>query len=165
MRRMLASRAMSSHEHWREELQSAWLYRESARVEPDAAARTMFGELAAEAAHWASRARVPLDVFVPGRCARVVARLVRIPSGRGIEFEEARTVARKRMSDPEHALDTLAREQLGLDPDELGSPWGAAWTSFLAGRARRPSASASSWGRCRSSVGPPRGRIVAMVSA
>ena len=34
--------------------------------------------------------------------------------------------------DPEHALDTLVREELGLDPDELGSPWGAAGGSFVA---------------------------------
>ena len=36
------------------------------------------------------------------------------------------------LSDPEKALDTLAREELGLNPDELGSPWGAASSSFLA---------------------------------
>jgi len=30
------------------------------------------------------------------------------------------------------ALDALAREELGLNPDELGSPWGAATWSFLA---------------------------------
>ena len=35
-------------------------------------------------------------------------------------------------ADPEHALDTLVREELGLDPDELGSPWGAAGGSFAA---------------------------------
>ena len=35
-------------------------------------------------------------------------------------------------ADPEHALDTLVREELGLDPDELGSPWGAAVGSFVA---------------------------------
>ena len=35
-------------------------------------------------------------------------------------------------ADPEHALDTLVREELGLDPDELGSPWGAAGGSFVA---------------------------------
>ena len=34
--------------------------------------------------------------------------------------------------DPEHALDTLVREELGLDPDELGSAWGAAVGSFVA---------------------------------
>ena len=30
------------------------------------------------------------------------------------------------------ALDMLVREELGLDPDELGSPWGAAFGSFVA---------------------------------
>jgi vacuolar iron transporter family protein len=34
--------------------------------------------------------------------------------------------------DPEHALDTLVREELGLDPDELGSSLGAAGGSFVA---------------------------------
>jgi VIT1/CCC1 family predicted Fe2+/Mn2+ transporter len=29
------------------------------------------------------------------------------------------------------ALETHAREELGLDPDELGSPWGAAGSSFV----------------------------------
>jgi len=33
---------------------------------------------------------------------------------------------------PERALDTLAREELGLNPDELGSPWVAASSSFTA---------------------------------
>ena len=36
------------------------------------------------------------------------------------------------MKDPEVALNTLVREELGLDPSELGSPWGAATGSFLA---------------------------------
>jgi VIT1/CCC1 family predicted Fe2+/Mn2+ transporter len=35
------------------------------------------------------------------------------------------------MRDPEVALQTHAREELGLDPDELGSPWSAAISSFL----------------------------------
>jgi VIT1/CCC1 family predicted Fe2+/Mn2+ transporter len=34
------------------------------------------------------------------------------------------------MRDPEVALETHAREELGLDPKELGSPWGAAVSSF-----------------------------------
>jgi vacuolar iron transporter family protein len=29
------------------------------------------------------------------------------------------------------ALDTMAREELGLDPDELGSPWSAAFSSLI----------------------------------
>src|SRR4051794_16557179 len=36
------------------------------------------------------------------------------------------------MSDRDVALDTLAREELGLNPDELGSPWSAALSSLLA---------------------------------
>jgi vacuolar iron transporter family protein len=36
------------------------------------------------------------------------------------------------MQDPVKALDTKVREELGLDPDELGSPWGRPWSSFLA---------------------------------
>ena len=40
-------------------------------------------------------------------------------------------LAQQIVADPEHALDTLAREELGLNPDELGSPWGAAISSFL----------------------------------
>ena len=35
------------------------------------------------------------------------------------------------MSDPDLALDTMAREELGIDPDDLGgSAWVAAFTSF-----------------------------------
>jgi VIT1/CCC1 family predicted Fe2+/Mn2+ transporter len=36
------------------------------------------------------------------------------------------------MQDPAKALDTKIREELGLDPNELGSPWGAAGYSFVA---------------------------------
>ena len=39
-------------------------------------------------------------------------------------------IARRVMSDPEIALDTMAREELGLNPSELGSPWGASFSSF-----------------------------------
>jgi VIT1/CCC1 family predicted Fe2+/Mn2+ transporter len=35
------------------------------------------------------------------------------------------------MQNPESALDTLVREELGLDPDDLGSPVRAALSSFL----------------------------------
>jgi len=58
--------------------------------------------------------------------------LALIYHARGMDMEEARAVARKLLKDPEHALDTLAREELGLNPDDLGSPWGAAIFSFLA---------------------------------
>jgi VIT1/CCC1 family predicted Fe2+/Mn2+ transporter len=36
------------------------------------------------------------------------------------------------MSDPDTALETHAREELGIDPSQLGSPWGAGVSSFFA---------------------------------
>ncbi len=51
---------------------------------------------------------------------------------KGLTPDQARHVAETLMADPEKALDTMVREELGLDPDELGSPWGAAWYSFIA---------------------------------
>lgn len=51
---------------------------------------------------------------------------------KGLSAETSRTVARDVVSDPKIALDTLAREELGLDPGSLGSPWGASVSSFLA---------------------------------
>jgi len=56
--------------------------------------------------------------------------LALIYAARGMDMEAARELARRTISDPEKALDTLAREKLGLNPDELGSPWGAALSSF-----------------------------------
>jgi VIT1/CCC1 family predicted Fe2+/Mn2+ transporter len=51
---------------------------------------------------------------------------------KGLSEEESRHVAARLMADPEVALDTMAREELGLDPSELGSPWGASASSFAA---------------------------------
>lgn len=50
---------------------------------------------------------------------------------RGLPKEDAEKLAKTLISNPESALDTLAREELGLNPNELGSPWGAAISSFL----------------------------------
>jgi VIT1/CCC1 family predicted Fe2+/Mn2+ transporter len=44
---------------------------------------------------------------------------------------EADRIAQRLVADPEHALDTLAREELGLNPAELGSAIGAAASSFV----------------------------------
>ena len=41
-------------------------------------------------------------------------------------------VASRIMAQPEVALDTHIREELGLDPEDLGSPVGAAISSFIA---------------------------------
>ncbi len=51
---------------------------------------------------------------------------------KGLSREQADATARSVMQDPEIALHTLVREELGLDPSELGSPWGAAIGSFVA---------------------------------
>lgn len=51
---------------------------------------------------------------------------------KGVDRETAASLAAQIMSDPKTALDTLAREELGLDPDELGSPIKAALSSFVA---------------------------------
>jgi vacuolar iron transporter family protein len=50
---------------------------------------------------------------------------------RGLEPGLAENLAAAMMQDPEVALDTHAREELGIDPGELGSPWQAAGSSFL----------------------------------
>jgi VIT1/CCC1 family predicted Fe2+/Mn2+ transporter len=51
---------------------------------------------------------------------------------KGLDRESAERVAAQIMSDPKTALDTLAREELGLDPSELGSPVRVAVSSFIA---------------------------------
>lgn len=58
--------------------------------------------------------------------------LALIYAARGLDRAQAVALARNMVSDPGSALDALAREELGLNPDELGSPWGAASASFLA---------------------------------
>jgi VIT1/CCC1 family predicted Fe2+/Mn2+ transporter len=51
---------------------------------------------------------------------------------KGMDGDTAREAAASIMADPDTALDTLAREELGLDPGELGSPIKAAASSFAA---------------------------------
>jgi vacuolar iron transporter family protein len=58
--------------------------------------------------------------------------LALIYRAKGLESQEAERVAASIMKDRRAALDTMAREELGLDPDELGSPWSAAFSSLLA---------------------------------
>jgi VIT1/CCC1 family predicted Fe2+/Mn2+ transporter len=59
------------------------------------------------------------------------ANLAQIYEQKGLTPAQAATVAKQLMADPDVALDTIAREQLGLNPDELGSPRGAASASFV----------------------------------
>ncbi|NWJ44602.1 MAG: VIT1/CCC1 transporter family protein [Chloroflexi bacterium] len=58
--------------------------------------------------------------------------LALIYQAKGLPKEEAQALAQKLIGDNSTALDTLSREELGIDPDELGgSAWVAAGTSFL----------------------------------
>ena len=58
--------------------------------------------------------------------------LALIYQARGMQLEEARSVSRELVKNEAAALDALAREELGLNPDDLGSPVGAAISSFVA---------------------------------
>jgi VIT1/CCC1 family predicted Fe2+/Mn2+ transporter len=51
---------------------------------------------------------------------------------KGLDRQSAASAAAQIMSDPNIALDTLAREELGLDPSELGNPLRVAVFSFVA---------------------------------
>ena len=58
--------------------------------------------------------------------------LALIYQAKGLGPEQARALGQRLVQDPQAALDTLAREELGIDPEELGgSAWVAATTSFL----------------------------------
>ena len=60
------------------------------------------------------------------------AELVQIYRSRGVETDTAEQLASALMRNPEVALETHAREELGIDPGDLGSPVAAAVSSFLA---------------------------------
>src|SRR6266567_929397 len=58
--------------------------------------------------------------------------LALIYQAKGLGETEARNLARRLLSQKEVALDTLVREELGIDPKKLGgSAWTAASTSFV----------------------------------
>ena len=57
--------------------------------------------------------------------------LALIYEARGVALAQAREVSQALLARPDQALDVLAREELGLNPENLGSPWGAATASFL----------------------------------
>jgi VIT1/CCC1 family predicted Fe2+/Mn2+ transporter len=58
------------------------------------------------------------------------AELALIFKQKGLSTEQASRLAGEILKNPESAADTLVREELGLDPDDLGSPVGAAVSSF-----------------------------------
>ena len=61
-----------------------------------------------------------------------IEELALIYEARGLATAQARSLASQIMENKESAIQTLAREELGIDPDELGgSAWEAALTSFF----------------------------------
>jgi VIT1/CCC1 family predicted Fe2+/Mn2+ transporter len=60
------------------------------------------------------------------------AELALVYRAKGFTEAEANVIAERMFRDPQQALDTLVREELGLDPDQLGSSLGAAGGSFVA---------------------------------
>ena len=58
--------------------------------------------------------------------------LALIYQSKGLSEDQSRKLAAQLIADEATALDTMAREELGIDPEELGgSPWEAAVTSFF----------------------------------
>jgi vacuolar iron transporter family protein len=60
------------------------------------------------------------------------AEMAALYRAKGFPEDEAKAIAHRLFENPERALDQLIREELGLDPDELGSPISASAGSFLA---------------------------------
>lgn len=60
------------------------------------------------------------------------AELAGLYRARGVDETTAREVARQLSRDPDQAWRVHAREELGIDPDDLPSPGTAAFSSFLA---------------------------------
>ena len=58
--------------------------------------------------------------------------LALIYQAKGVPSGQAEELADRIFSNPDSAIETLAREELGLDPAALGSPWLAAASSFVA---------------------------------
>jgi VIT1/CCC1 family predicted Fe2+/Mn2+ transporter len=58
------------------------------------------------------------------------AELTLIFKQKGLSTEQAARTAAEILKNPESAADTLVREELGLDPTDLGSPMGAALSSL-----------------------------------
>ena len=63
---------------------------------------------------------------------QVVSDIARLYEDKGLTQQEALVVAQRLMTRPEMALETRIREDIGLNPEDLGSPWGAAFSSLAA---------------------------------
>jgi VIT1/CCC1 family predicted Fe2+/Mn2+ transporter len=60
-----------------------------------------------------------------------IAELTKIFKSKGVESKQAEAIARRILYDPGTGLATLVKEELGLDPEGLASPYQAAGASFL----------------------------------
>ena len=61
-----------------------------------------------------------------------ILRIAAIYETKGLTTLESMNVAKRLVENPDAALDTVAREELGLSPETIGSPFGAASSSFVA---------------------------------
>ncbi len=66
------------------------------------------------------------------RPEQVASDIASLYEERGLTEREAEVVAHRLMRRPDMALETRIREEIGLNPDDLGSPWGAAFSSVAA---------------------------------
>ena len=58
--------------------------------------------------------------------------LERIYRERGFSDDEAQAIVDTLFATPERALDSMMRDEVGLDPRAIGGPWAAAGSSFAA---------------------------------
>src|SRR3569623_1172268 len=141
-----------SIKNWIEEKQSAWLYRVVTRAEFDPIKSTLFAELAevaeSQARIWEKQIRQrggALPEFHPNLRARLVARLLRLLGPRAVRpllvamkvrgmsvYQGGRLRGGPAMPTSVGEVGSRHnRVEPGLNPDELGSPWGAAVSSFI----------------------------------
>ena len=66
------------------------------------------------------------------RPQKMVSDIASLYEERGLTPGEAEVVAQRLMTRPDMALETRMREEIGLNPEDLGSPWGAAFSSVAA---------------------------------
>src|SRR6185437_4912831 len=89
---------------------------------------------------WPARCSMAAGEYISVRSQREMAEypdeeaeeLALIYTARGVDAAQARVLSQTLLARPEQALDVLAREELGLNPDDLGSSWQAGGTSFVA---------------------------------
>lgn len=78
--------------------------------------------------HQIAQEREELDQYP----AEEAEELALIYNARGVPMDQARAMTLRMIENPAQMLNTLAREELGLNPEDLGSPLGAALSSFVA---------------------------------